>query len=102
MQTHNGAVACQIIDALHPNVVPMSKVLVRFELCSKPGSCMWPDRLTFQLHTNHVAGPCCGHILLVVKLGLVQVKFNASTEYDMIQNYKVLQNVFNKLNLTKV
>lgn len=32
----------------------------------------------------------------------MQVKFNASTEYDMIQNYKVLQNVFNKLNLTKV
>eukprot|EP00892_Ulva_mutabilis_P002204 jgi/Ulvmu1/11985/UM082_0064.1 len=53
-QTHNGAVACQIMDALHPGMVPLSKV-----------------------------------------------KFNASTEYDMINNYKVLQNVFNKLNVSK-
>lgn len=33
---------------------------------------------------------------------LSQVDFNAKNEYDMINNYKVLQDVFNKLGLDKV
>jgi hypothetical protein len=31
-----------------------------------------------------------------------QVDFNAKNDYDMINNYKVLQDVFNKLGVEKV
>mmetsp|Transcript_13995 Transcript_13995/g.30263 ORF Transcript_13995/g.30263 Transcript_13995/m.30263 type:complete len:275 (+) Transcript_13995:190-1014(+) len=53
-ETANGAVACQLMDALHPGVVPIKKV-----------------------------------------------DFNAKNEYDMINNYKVLQEVFTKMNVAK-
>eukprot|EP00775_Hariotina_reticulata_P003153 gene3153-3430_t len=53
-ETCNGAVACQLLDALYPSTVPMKKV-----------------------------------------------DFNAKNEYDMINNYKVLQDVLNKLKVDK-
>ena len=54
-ETANGAAACQLMDILHPNSVPMSKV-----------------------------------------------NFAAKTEYDMTNNYKLLQRAFDRCKIDRV
>lgn len=120
LQAASGAVHCQLMDATHPGVVPMHKVcsssssfvewetsfvilssladLLAFLLLRLQISClfMWSLARVFK---RKVSIMCSG---LLIFQGVLQVNFEARSEYEMIQNYKILQEVFNKLNISKV
>lgn len=89
-QAASGAVQCQMLDMTYPGVVPMHKVTVK---CPVTIFCC------MRYHFFNL------FIIIVEEFWLfclLQVNFDAKTEYDMIQNYKVLQDVFNKLKIEKV
>jgi len=93
-----------MMDALHPGVVPMKKASAVALLLSCPSA---QKRLCMH-STRGDEGTCKQHALLLTLRFLccyitsTQVDYNAKNEYEYISNYKVLQEVFTKLNIDKV
>ena len=140
MQTASGAVACQLVDALHPGTVALHKVLawrsnrachwLKPLCCIHKQCCDW--MMAFRKckgcflagtgaaligvsrhavgHTLFMPGGSCPTLLQTLQkirwwtacCGCLQVDFNASKEYEMIVNYKVLQAAFTKNGIDKV
>ena len=94
MQTSSGAVACQLLDALQPGVVNMNKVIPQ---CS---SLDWPEIFLLLTYPSYCAVLQDPAIERRASWRL-QVDFNAATEYDAVNNYKVLQAAFTKMGIDK-
>lgn len=82
----SGAVQCQMLDMTFPGVVPMHKVCDQCLLLSN----------------RYLLFFSCFFCRAILNLSTFQVNFAAKNEYEMIQNYKVMQEVFTKLKITKV
>lgn len=113
-QFASGAVFCQMLDAYFNEAIPMHKVLsitsqhctgqhsrqqaAQHEarcLCTAHTSAMaWPGVLVL-LHACHCPSNSCFLVLL-------QVNYHASNEYESVPNYKVLQQGFTAITLTRV
>jgi hypothetical protein len=73
--------------------------------CLPAAGCPVPQHSAYEEGTAQQAGAVavrCPAQQSLTACGPVQVDFNAKNEYDMINNYKVMQDVFNKLGVEKV
>ncbi|KAL4619475.1 hypothetical protein ACB092_06G081800 [Castanea dentata] len=90
IQAAFGAVQCQMMDMTYPGVVPMHKV-------TNCLSCLlflfFAPPISINNFIHKMSFTCC-HLIF-------QVNFDANSEYDMIVEYKVLQEVFNKFYFDK-
>jgi microtubule-associated protein, RP/EB family len=68
-QTASGAIACQLLDAMHPGDLPI-------------------DPLISPHYTDQVP--------------MHKVNWSAKQDFEFIQNYKILQTCFTKLNIDRV
>ena len=120
-QTASGAVACQLLDALHPGAVALHKVCISVWAKTPLHASFyvfWMPATSTGLYvvltpSSMLSLLSCSLLPASVALSAfvaachiirptMQVDFNASKEYEYITNYKVLQAAFTKIGIDKV